>query len=45
MTKKPRSFADTPEVSRSDYDALAEMLRTLRLTGSVFPNASFFDPA
>jgi AraC-like DNA-binding protein len=44
MIGKPRSFAGTPEASRQDYDVLAEMLRALRLTGSVFLNARFSAP-
>jgi AraC-like DNA-binding protein len=44
MIGKPRSFADRPEASRYAYDVLTEMLRTLRLTGSVFLNASFSAP-
>jgi AraC family transcriptional regulator, alkane utilization regulator len=44
MIGKPRSFAGSPEASPRDYDVLAEMLRTLRLTGSVFLNARFSAP-
>src|SRR5262245_44938501 len=38
------SFAGTPDRVRRDYDVLAEMLRAVRLTGSVFLNASFSAP-
>jgi len=44
MIEKPRSFAARPEVSHRGYDVLAEMLRALRLTGSVFLNATFSAP-
>lgn len=44
MIGTPPSFAGTPEVARSDYDVLAEMLRAVRLTGSVFLNACFSHP-
>jgi AraC-like DNA-binding protein len=44
MIGTPRSFAGKPEASRHDYDVLAEMLRAVRLTGSVFLNASFSAP-
>jgi hypothetical protein len=44
MIGKPRSFAGTPEASRRHYDVFAEMLRALRLTGSVFLNANFSAP-
>jgi AraC family transcriptional regulator, alkane utilization regulator len=44
MIGTPRSFAGTPEVARGDHDVLAEMLRAVRLTGSVFLNACFTAP-
>jgi AraC-like DNA-binding protein len=44
MIETPRLFAGTPETSRRGYDVLAEMLRAVRLTGSVFLNASFSAP-
>jgi AraC family transcriptional regulator, alkane utilization regulator len=44
MIGTPRSFARTPDLSRGGYDVLAEMLRALRLTGSVFLNARFSEP-
>jgi AraC-like DNA-binding protein len=44
MIGTPRSFADTPETARGDRDVLAEMLRSVRLTGSVFLNACFSAP-
>jgi AraC family transcriptional regulator, alkane utilization regulator len=44
MTGTPPSFAATPETARVGYDVLAEMLRTVRLNGSVFLNASFTAP-
>jgi AraC-like DNA-binding protein len=44
MIGTPHSFAGKPEASRHDYDVLAEMLRAVRLTGSVFLNASFSAP-
>ena len=43
MPGTPRSFAGTPESSRG-YDVLAETLRAVRLTGSVFLNARFTEP-
>jgi AraC family transcriptional regulator, alkane utilization regulator len=43
MPGTPRSFAGTPESSRG-YDVLAETLRAVRLTGSVFLNARFTNP-
>src|SRR5579885_1132260 len=43
MIGTPLSFAETPK-SAAAYDVLAEMLRSLRLTGSVFLNASFSAP-
>ncbi len=44
MTGTPPSFAETPESSRSGIDVLAEVLRAVRLTGSVFLNARFTAP-
>jgi AraC-like DNA-binding protein len=43
MTGTPPLFADTPNKA-AGYDVLAEMLRAVRLTGSVFLNASFSAP-
>jgi AraC-like DNA-binding protein len=43
MTRTPPSFAGTPK-SASDYDVLAEMLRAVRLTGSVFLDGRFSAP-
>jgi AraC-like DNA-binding protein len=44
MIGTPLSFAGTPQGPRADYDVLAEMLRTVRLTGSVFLDACFSAP-
>src|SRR5581483_1700183 len=44
MIGTPSSFAATPENARGRHDLLAEMLRALRLTGSVFLNARFTAP-
>jgi hypothetical protein len=44
MIGTPPSFAGTPESARGDYDVLAEMLRAVRLTGSVFLDACFSAP-
>ena len=44
MIGTPPSFAGTPESARGDHDVLAEMLRAVRLTGSVFLNARFSEP-
>ncbi len=45
MTGTPLSFAGTPDPVRGDgNDVLAEMLRAVRLTGSVFLNACFSAP-
>ena len=44
MSGRPRSFAGTPDLAVGDGDVLAETLRTLRLTGSVFLNARFTEP-
>jgi AraC-like DNA-binding protein len=39
-----QSFAATPDPVRSETDLLADMLRAVRLTGSVFMNACFSAP-
>jgi AraC-like DNA-binding protein len=44
MTGTPLSFAATPGPAAGRHDALAEMLRALRLTGSVFLNGCFTAP-
>jgi AraC-like DNA-binding protein len=44
MIATPPSFADTPESARNVSDVLADMLRAVRLTGSVFLNARFSAP-
>jgi len=44
MIETPPSFAGTPENARGGHDLLVEMLRTVRLTGSVFLNARFTAP-
>lgn len=44
MTETPPSFAGTPESTQDGHDLLTEMLRAVRLTGSVFLNASFTAP-
>jgi AraC-like DNA-binding protein len=44
MIGTPPSFAATPEIASGSHDVLAEMLRALRLTGSVFLNARFTAP-
>jgi AraC family transcriptional regulator, alkane utilization regulator len=44
MIETPRSFAATPEVDGARHDVLAEMLRAIRLTGSVYLNACFTAP-
>ena len=44
MIGTPPLFAGTPETARGDHDVLAEMLRAVRLTGSVFLNARFTAP-
>ena len=44
MTETPPSFAGTPETPAGGYDVLSEMLRAVRLTGSVFLNANFTTP-
>jgi AraC-like DNA-binding protein len=43
MIETPPSFAATPEIARG-HDVLAEMLRAVRLTGSVFLSARFTAP-
>lgn len=44
MIETPSSFAETPGATRPGRDVLVEMLRAVRLTGSVFLNASFSAP-
>jgi AraC-like DNA-binding protein len=44
MIGTPPSFADTPEQARGNHNVLAEMLRALRLTGSVFLDGRFTAP-
>jgi AraC-like DNA-binding protein len=44
MIGTPPSFAATPPTTRGDHDVLTEMLRAVRLTGSVFLNACFSAP-
>ena len=44
MPGTPPSFAGTPKGSVADHDVLAEMLRAVRLNGSVFLNACFTEP-
>jgi AraC-like DNA-binding protein len=44
MTETPPSFAGTPEGAHGVHDVLADMLRAVRLTGSVFFNACFSAP-
>src|SRR5512145_3109116 len=44
MSGRPRSFADAPDPALRHGDVLAETLRALRLTGSVFLNARFTEP-
>ena len=44
MIETPPLFAGRTHAARGGKDVLAEMLRTLRLTGSVFLNASFSAP-
>lgn len=44
MTGTPPSFAATPESAGGDSDLLSQMLRAVRLTGSVFLNARFSTP-
>ena len=44
MIGTPPSFAATPESDGAGHDVLAEMLRAVRLTGSVYLNACFTAP-
>ena len=44
MTGTPPSFAATPQIPSGEYDVLAEVLRSVRLTGSVFLSACFTAP-
>jgi AraC-like DNA-binding protein len=44
MVETPPFLADRTRAARGGNDVLAEMLRTLRLTGSVFLNARFSAP-
>jgi len=44
MTGTPRSHAETPDRALPGPDLLSEMLKAVRLTGSVFLNASFSAP-
>ena len=44
MTETPPSFADPPERPAQGPDVLSEMLRSVRLTGSVFFSGSFTSP-
>ena len=44
MIGTPPSFAATPQTARGAHDVLAETLRAVRLTGSVFLNARFTAP-
>jgi AraC-like DNA-binding protein len=44
MSGRPRSFAGTPDLALGRSDVLAETLRAMRLTGSVFLNARFTEP-
>lgn len=44
MTVTPPSFAETPEVAAQGRDLLTDMLRAVRLTGSVYMNARFTEP-
>lgn len=44
MTGTPPSFAGTPRANLADHDVLTEMLRAVRLNGSVFLTASFSEP-
>jgi AraC-like DNA-binding protein len=44
MTGTPHSFADPPGGPTAGPDVLSEMLRAVRLTGSVFFNGSFSAP-
>lgn len=44
MPGTPRSFADAPDPMRRGRDVLADMLKAVRLSGSVFLNARFTKP-
>lgn len=44
MPGSPHSFAETPKRGSGGFDVLAETLRSVRLTGSVFLNARFSAP-
>ena len=44
MTGTPPSFAGTPKGPAAAHDVLTEMLRAVRLNGSVFLNACFSEP-
>jgi AraC-like DNA-binding protein len=44
MTGTPRVFAETPDRASGGPDLLSEMLKAVRLTGSVFLNARFTAP-
>lgn len=44
MTGTPPSFAGTPKAPPADHDVLTEMLRAVRLNGSVFLSANFSEP-
>lgn len=44
MLGTPPSFAGSSESATGDHDVLTEMLRAVRLTGSVFLNARFTTP-
>lgn len=44
MIETPLSFAEAPRRPRAEHDVLGDMLRALRLTGSVFLNGRFTAP-
>jgi AraC family transcriptional regulator, alkane utilization regulator len=44
MIETPPSFAATPDRDKAGHDVLTEMLRAVRLTGSVYLNACFTAP-
>jgi AraC-like DNA-binding protein len=44
MIETPRSFAESPQATLGPADVLAEMLRAVRLSGSVFLDANFSSP-
>jgi AraC-like DNA-binding protein len=44
MTETPRSFAEKPDRRLGGPDLLSEMLKAVRLTGSIFLNACFTRP-